>query len=152
MILVTGGAGFIGTNFVLDWLYVKDNCAAILSALEPGAPGEVCNINHWSEKASLEVVHTIYHRIDVLSTPSTHHLPFPQYILYRPSRPRTPLRHRRARDRARTALEAGRDLRERHPKDSAVESPRRPDWVRSVQSGDVGATVFVGSEVVKQNV
>ena len=28
-ILVTSGAGFIGSNFVLDWQSVKDHCSAI---------------------------------------------------------------------------------------------------------------------------
>ena len=33
MILVTGGAGFIGTNFVLDWLAQSDECVLNLDAL-----------------------------------------------------------------------------------------------------------------------
>ncbi|MCK7501353.1 MAG: hypothetical protein MZW92_73065 [Comamonadaceae bacterium] len=43
-----------------------------------------------------------------------------------PPRPRPPLRHRRAQDRARTRLAPGRDLRDRHPQDGAVvPRPRR---------------------------
>ena len=33
MILVTGGAGFIGSNFVLDWLKVNDEPVLNLDAL-----------------------------------------------------------------------------------------------------------------------
>ena len=33
MILVTGGAGFIGANFVLDWLRVSDEPVVNLDAL-----------------------------------------------------------------------------------------------------------------------
>lgn len=33
MILVTGGAGFIGSNFVLDWLVVGDEPVLNLDAL-----------------------------------------------------------------------------------------------------------------------
>src|SRR5512147_404276 len=33
MILVTGGAGFIGANFILDWLYVNDEPVVNLDKL-----------------------------------------------------------------------------------------------------------------------
>ena len=33
MILVTGGAGFIGSNFVLDWLALSDEPVLNLDAL-----------------------------------------------------------------------------------------------------------------------
>ena len=36
MILVTGGAGFIGSNFVLDWLRQSDEPVINLDALFPG--------------------------------------------------------------------------------------------------------------------
>ena len=39
MILVTGGAGFIGSNFVLDWLAAGDEPIVILDEESPKADG-----------------------------------------------------------------------------------------------------------------
>ncbi len=39
-----------------DWLYVEDNCDAILRILERGAPGNIYNIGTGQERANLHVV------------------------------------------------------------------------------------------------
>jgi len=51
---------------VRDWLYVKDHCKAITRVLESGRVGETYNIGGWNEKANLDVVKTICHRLDQL--------------------------------------------------------------------------------------
>jgi dTDP-glucose 4,6-dehydratase len=95
---------------VRDWLYVSDHCAAIRRVLEGGRPGDTYNIGGWNEKANLAVVHT-------LCDAKGRQLPRPDH---RPSWPRPPLRDRRAQNRARTGLEAGRNLRRRHPQGCPV--------------------------------
>lgn len=42
-----------------DWLYVSDHCAAIRAVLDRGRVGQTYNIGGRSEKANLEVVHTV---------------------------------------------------------------------------------------------
>jgi dTDP-glucose 4,6-dehydratase len=49
---------------VRDWLYVEDHCAALLAALESGAPGEVYNIGGNCERTNLDIVRTICAVID----------------------------------------------------------------------------------------
>jgi dTDP-glucose 4,6-dehydratase len=44
---------------VRDWLYVSDHCEAIRVALERGRPGETYNVGGNSERANLDVVHTL---------------------------------------------------------------------------------------------
>ncbi len=44
---------------VRDWLYVEDNCRAILTVLEKGRVGEVYNIGGGSEKRNIEVVEAV---------------------------------------------------------------------------------------------
>jgi dTDP-glucose 4,6-dehydratase len=44
---------------IRDWLYVKDQCAAIRRVLAAGRPGEVYNVGGWNEKSNLDVVHTL---------------------------------------------------------------------------------------------
>lgn len=44
---------------IRDWLYVEDNCRAILSVLENGRIGEVYNIGTGEERANLEIVESI---------------------------------------------------------------------------------------------
>jgi dTDP-glucose 4,6-dehydratase len=40
---------------VRDWLYVEDNCAGIMAALEKGKPGECYNIGGGNEMTNLEI-------------------------------------------------------------------------------------------------
>jgi dTDP-glucose 4,6-dehydratase len=44
---------------IRDWLYVEDNCRAILAVLEMGQVGSVYNIGTSEERANLEVVEAI---------------------------------------------------------------------------------------------
>lgn len=41
---------------IRDWLYVEDNCRAILAVLEQGTPGSIYNIGTGEEQTNLEVV------------------------------------------------------------------------------------------------
>jgi len=45
--------------YVRDWIYVRDNCAAIWSVLTRGRVGEVYNIGANGERPNIEVVRTI---------------------------------------------------------------------------------------------
>jgi dTDP-glucose 4,6-dehydratase len=47
-----------GTN-VREWIYVKDNCRALLTVLEEGEDGEVYNIGSGLEKQNIEVTKAI---------------------------------------------------------------------------------------------
>jgi dTDP-glucose 4,6-dehydratase len=51
---------------VRDWLYVKDHCSAIRRVLQAGRAGEVYNVGGNSEKANLDVVHTVCALLDEL--------------------------------------------------------------------------------------
>ena len=51
---------------VRDWLYVLDHCRGIVRVLEKGIIGETYNIGGWSEKANIDVVHTLCDLLDEL--------------------------------------------------------------------------------------
>ena len=51
---------------VRDWLHVDDHCSALRRVLEAGRPGETYNIGGRSERANLDVVHTICRTLDTL--------------------------------------------------------------------------------------
>ncbi len=51
---------------VRDWLHVDDHCSALRAVLEKGKPGESYNIGGRSERANLDVVHTICRTLDSL--------------------------------------------------------------------------------------
>lgn len=51
---------------IRDWLYVEDHCAALVTVLEKGRPGEVYNIGGNNEKTNLEVVNRICDILDQL--------------------------------------------------------------------------------------
>jgi dTDP-glucose 4,6-dehydratase len=44
---------------IRDWLYVKDHCYGILSAIEKGGNGEVYNLGGHNEKSNIDIVNTI---------------------------------------------------------------------------------------------
>jgi dTDP-glucose 4,6-dehydratase len=48
---------------VRDWLYVEDNCAAIMTVLERGAASEIYNISSGEEKTNIEVTKTVLHAL-----------------------------------------------------------------------------------------
>lgn len=49
-----------------DWLYVKDHCSAIRRVLEAGQPGQSYHIGGGSEKANIEIVHSVCALLDEL--------------------------------------------------------------------------------------
>jgi dTDP-glucose 4,6-dehydratase len=48
---------------VRDWLYVEDNCAAILTVLERGAVSEIYNVSSGEEKTNIEVTKAVLHTL-----------------------------------------------------------------------------------------
>jgi dTDP-glucose 4,6-dehydratase len=44
---------------IRDWLYVEDNCRAILGVLEKGHPGSIYNIGTGEERTNLDVAEAI---------------------------------------------------------------------------------------------
>jgi dTDP-glucose 4,6-dehydratase len=49
---------------VRDWLYVADHCEAVRLVLEKGKPGETYNIGGESERANIDLVHTLCALLD----------------------------------------------------------------------------------------
>jgi dTDP-glucose 4,6-dehydratase len=52
-----------GSN-VREWLYVEDNCRAIMTVLENGTPGEVYNIGSGTELTNIDVTERIIEMVD----------------------------------------------------------------------------------------
>jgi dTDP-glucose 4,6-dehydratase len=48
---------------VRDWLYVEDNCAAILTVLERGAVGGIFNVSSGEERTNIEVTKGVLHTL-----------------------------------------------------------------------------------------
>ncbi len=44
---------------IRDWIYVQDNCSAVLDVFEKGRIGEIYNIAGNNEKTNIEIIHTI---------------------------------------------------------------------------------------------
>ncbi len=106
---------------IRDWLYVKDHCSAIRRVLEAGRVGEVYNVGGWNEKPNLDVVHTLCAILDQLA-PRADGKPYKEQITYVADRPGHDRRYAIDARKLETRLEAGRDLRDRHPQDGAVVS------------------------------
>lgn len=49
--------------YVRDWIYVYDHCRAVWEVLQKAPPGEIYNIGGCNEKANLEVINLILHRL-----------------------------------------------------------------------------------------
>jgi dTDP-glucose 4,6-dehydratase len=71
---------------VRDWLYVGDHCSAIRRVLAAGRPGEVYNIGGSSEKANIDVVHTLCRMLDE-ERPRADGKPYAEQITYVKDRP-----------------------------------------------------------------
>jgi dTDP-glucose 4,6-dehydratase len=54
---------------VRDWLYVEDHCAAILTVLEKGRPGETYNIGGNNEKQNIGIVQLVCDIVDEQAGP-----------------------------------------------------------------------------------
>ena len=50
---------------VRDWIFVEDNCRAILTILEKGAKGQIYNIAGGSEKKNIEIAKEILRRLTI---------------------------------------------------------------------------------------
>ncbi|TFZ03849.1 dTDP-glucose 4,6-dehydratase [Ramlibacter humi] len=72
---------------VRDWLHVSDHCSALRAVLDRGQPGETYNIGGRSEKANLEVVHTLCRVLDE-AQPGTRHADLIQHVKDRPGHDR----------------------------------------------------------------
>jgi dTDP-glucose 4,6-dehydratase len=64
-------------------------------------PGETYNVGGWNEKPNIEIVHTVCALLDELRPRADGRATAADHLRHRPPRPRPPLRHRRAQDRAR---------------------------------------------------
>ena len=74
---------------VRDWLYVGDHCAAIREVLARGRVGEVYNIGGSSERANIDVVHTLCAILDRLQPrPSGKYAALITYVKDRPGHDR----------------------------------------------------------------
>ena len=71
---------------VRDWLYVEDHCEAIAVILRSGRPGETYNVGGSSEKANVDVVHTICELLDEL-VPESQFRPHRSLIKFVTDRP-----------------------------------------------------------------
>jgi dTDP-glucose 4,6-dehydratase len=71
---------------IRDWLYVGDHCAAIRRVLADGRPGEVYTIGGSSERANIDVVHTLCRILDE-EQPRTDGKPYAEQITYVKDRP-----------------------------------------------------------------
>jgi dTDP-glucose 4,6-dehydratase len=71
---------------VRDWLFVEDHCAAICTVLKKGRLGETYNIGGNSEKANIDVVHTICNLVDEMR-PQSGARPRTELITYVKDRP-----------------------------------------------------------------
>jgi dTDP-glucose 4,6-dehydratase len=71
---------------VRDWLFVGDHCSAIRTVLERGRPGETYNIGGNSERANIDVVHTICALVDEMR-PQPGAAPRSKLITYVQDRP-----------------------------------------------------------------
>ena len=106
---------------VRDWLYVKDHCSAIREVL--GARPRRRDLQHRRlerEAQPRDRARRLRAARRAAARAPTAQLRAADHARHRPPRPRPPLRDRRAQDRARARLEAGRDLRDRHPQDRAL--------------------------------
>ena len=117
---------------VRDWLYVGDHCAAIREVLAARQGRRDLQRRRLERDAQhRDRAHRLRAARRVPPRPGGQPRP-PHHLRQGPPRPRPPLRHRRAQARARARLEAGRDLRHRHPQDGAlVPRPRRLGGARA---------------------
>jgi dTDP-glucose 4,6-dehydratase len=53
---------------VRDWIFVEDNCRAILTAMEKGEKGQIYNIAGGNEKKNVDIAKKILHRLSLPET------------------------------------------------------------------------------------
>ncbi len=92
---------------IRDWLYVEDHAKALTLVLEHGVVGETYNVGGRNERTNLHVVESICDLLDEVAPRAKGARRDLITFVRRSPRPRSPLRHRRVKTRARTRL-AGR--------------------------------------------
>jgi dTDP-glucose 4,6-dehydratase len=120
---------------IRDWLYVSDHCSAIRRVLEAGKPGETYNVGGWSEKANIDIVHTVCNLLDELQ-PRIDGESYSQQITHVQDRPGHDRRY--AIDASKIAHELGwkpAETFETGIRKTAQWYLDNPDWVANVQSG-----------------
>jgi dTDP-glucose 4,6-dehydratase len=119
---------------VRDWLYVRDHCSAIRSVFAGGRLGETYNVGGNSEKANLEVVHSVCALLDELRpSPQGSFTRLISYVKDRPGHDR-----RYAVNASKLETELG-----WRPSETFTSGLRKtvawylenPEWVSQVQSG-----------------
>ena len=117
-------AGLRRRPAVRDWLYVDDHCAALCAVLERGGRARPTTSAAGTRRRNIDVVHDICALLDELAPAQATARTLRDLITLRagPAGPRPPLRDRRRQDRARTRLDAARDLRDRPAEDRALVS------------------------------
>ena len=126
-----------GSN-VRDWLHVDDHCAALLTVLQKGIPGEKYNIGGRSERTNLQVVDALCDALDKWSprADGQSYKTQKKFVKDRPGHD-----HRYAIDAAKIQRELG--WSPAHDFSSGIEQTVRwyiehRDWCASVQSGSYG--------------
>ena len=118
---------------IRDWLYVRDHCEAIRTALAKGRPGETYNIGGNAERDNLQVVDAICTALDELMPKSAPHARLVTFVKDRPGHDR-----RYAMDASKIRRELGWAPRHRF-EESLRETVRwyldHLDWVKRVTSG-----------------
>ncbi len=120
---------------IRDWLYVDDHCAALKLVLHDGVVGETYNIGGHSEKANLDVVHTICDLVDRFC-PDLPHRPTRSLVTYVEDRPGHDRRY--AIDSGKIQGELG--WQPQHDFATALEATVRwylehPEWIQRVTTG-----------------
>jgi dTDP-glucose 4,6-dehydratase len=73
---------------VRDWLHVEDHCAALLTVLRQGRPGEKYNIGGGNERTNLQIVDRICDVVDDLAPSSRSRRALKTFVIDRPGHDR----------------------------------------------------------------
>lgn len=119
---------------IRDWLYVKDHCSAIFTALEKGIPGETYVVGTRNEKTNLDIVNRICELMDEKHPEGAPHKNLIQYVKDRAGHD-----FRYAIDPSKIETELG--WKPKYNFESALEETvdwflTNQDWWRDILSGD----------------
>lgn len=71
---------------IRDWVHVDDHCAALLTILRDGRPGETYNVGGGNQVVNIDLVRTVCEILDG-ALPDSPHRPHEKLIAYVPDRP-----------------------------------------------------------------